>query len=64
MAKGLILIDATRMAYGAIEGAVTKQVLLLTYDDAYWISGLVMLFSIPMIFLQPFRKNMKAAIRH
>jgi DHA2 family multidrug resistance protein len=57
MAKGHSIIDATRMAYGAIEGAVTKQVLLLTYDDAYWISGLVMLFSIPLLYLQPFKKT-------
>ena len=57
MAKGHSLMDATRMAYGAIEGALTKQVLLLTYDDAYWISGLVMLFSIPLLYLQPFKKS-------
>ncbi|WDF77406.1 DHA2 family efflux MFS transporter permease subunit [Mucilaginibacter sp. KACC 22773] len=57
MSKGHSLIDATRMAYGAIEGALTKQVLLLTYDDAYWISGLVMLFSIPLLYLQPFKKS-------
>jgi DHA2 family multidrug resistance protein len=59
MAKGKSMIDATHMAYAAMEGALTKQVLLLTYDDAYWISGLVMLFSIPLLYLQPFRKNMK-----
>src|SRR6185503_2926591 len=41
MAKGKSLSDATHMAYAAIEGAVTRQSLLLTYDDAYWISGLV-----------------------
>ena len=56
-AKGKSLLDATHMAYGAMEGVVIKQSLLLTYDDAYWISGLVMLFSIPLLFLQPFRKK-------
>ena len=60
IAKGKSMSDATHMAYGAIEGAVTRQTMLLTYDDAYWISGLVMLFSIPLLYLQPFRKNMKA----
>jgi DHA2 family multidrug resistance protein len=59
-AKGASVLNATQMAYSAIEGAVIKQTLLLTYADAYWISGLVMLFSIPLLFLQPFRK-MKAA---
>jgi DHA2 family multidrug resistance protein len=57
MAKGKSAIDATHMAYSAIEGAVIKQSLLLTYNDAYLISGLVMLFSIPLLYLQPFKKG-------
>jgi DHA2 family multidrug resistance protein len=50
------------MAYAAIDGAVTRQSLLLTYDDAYWISGLVMLFSIPLLYLQPFKKAVKMPV--
>lgn len=57
MAKGKSVLDATQMAYRAIEGTVIKQSLLLTYDEAYLISGLVMLFSIPLLYLQPFRKR-------
>ncbi|RYE33037.1 MAG: DHA2 family efflux MFS transporter permease subunit [Sphingobacteriaceae bacterium] len=57
LAKGKSMLDATHMAYGAMEGAVIKQSLLLTYDDAYWISGLIMLCSIPLLYLQPFRKK-------
>jgi DHA2 family multidrug resistance protein len=57
MAKGKSIMDATHMAYQAIEGAVTRQSLLLTYDEAYLISGLLMLFSIPLLYLQPFKKN-------
>jgi DHA2 family multidrug resistance protein len=60
--KGKSLSDATQMAYRAIEGDVIKQTLLLTYADAYWISGLVMLFSIPLLYLQPFKKGQKAAV--
>ncbi|GAA4336080.1 MDR family MFS transporter [Mucilaginibacter gynuensis] len=56
VAKGSSVLDATQMAYKAIEGTIIKQTLLLTYDDAYWISGLVMLFSIPLLYLQPFKK--------
>ncbi len=56
MADGKSAIDAMHMAYAAIENAVSRQSLLLTYDDAYWISGLVMLFSIPLLYLQPFKK--------
>jgi DHA2 family multidrug resistance protein len=61
-AKGKSVIDAGHMAYAAIEGAVTRQSLLLTYDDAYWISGLVMLFSIPLLYLQPFKKAVKMPV--
>jgi DHA2 family multidrug resistance protein len=62
VAKGKSVIDATQMAYAAIEGAVMKQTMLLTYDDAYWISGLVMLFSIPLLYLQPFKKAVKMPV--
>jgi len=57
IAKGKSILDATHMAYQAIEGAVIRQSLLLTYDEAYLISGLVMLFSIPLLYLQPFKKR-------
>jgi DHA2 family multidrug resistance protein len=62
IAKGKSVLDATQMAYAAIEGAITRQTLLLTYDDAYWISGLVMLFSIPLLYLQPFKKAVKMPV--
>jgi MFS transporter, DHA2 family, multidrug resistance protein len=57
MARGKSAIDATHMAYSAIEGAVIRQSLLLTYNDAYLLSGLIMLFSIPLLYLQPFKKG-------
>jgi DHA2 family multidrug resistance protein len=57
IAKGATVDNAMHMAYKAIDGMVIKQTLLLTYDDAYWIAGLIMLFSIPLIYLQPFKKN-------
>ncbi|TWR29989.1 DHA2 family efflux MFS transporter permease subunit [Mucilaginibacter pallidiroseus] len=64
MAKGKSMLDATHMAYAAIEGTVIRQTMLLTYDDAYWISGLVMLFSIPLLYLQPFKKLKAVADAH
>jgi MFS transporter, DHA2 family, multidrug resistance protein len=57
MATGKSLSEATHMAYQAIEGAVIRQSLLLTYNDAYLLSGLIMLFSIPLLYLQPFKKG-------
>ena len=57
MAKGSSYLDAKILAAKAIEGTVIKQTLLLTYNDAYWVAGLIMLFSIPLLYLQKFKKN-------
>ncbi|WP_285010084.1 DHA2 family efflux MFS transporter permease subunit [Pedobacter faecalis] len=57
MAHGYTYLDAKNQAIKAIEGTVIKQSLLLTYSDAYWVAGLILLFSIPLVFLQKFRKN-------
>ncbi len=59
-AKGKSFDDATRMAYGSIDGVVNKQSALLTYNDAYWLIGLAMLISIPLLYLAPFRKGQQA----
>jgi DHA2 family multidrug resistance protein len=56
MAHGRSISDATHAAYAQMEGVISRQSILLTYDDAYWLTGLVMLFSIPLLYLQPFRK--------
>jgi DHA2 family multidrug resistance protein len=60
MAKGKSVMDATQMAYTAIEGAVTKQSILLSYIDSYWAVGIAMLCAIPLVFLAPFVKGQKA----
>ncbi|MES2455035.1 MAG: DHA2 family efflux MFS transporter permease subunit [Bacteroidota bacterium] len=57
MAKGYTYLDAKVLATKAIEGTVTKQSLLLTYSDAYWVAGMIMLCSIPLLYLQKFKKN-------
>ncbi|WP_442794420.1 DHA2 family efflux MFS transporter permease subunit [Pelobium manganitolerans] len=57
MAKGYTFLDAQHAATKAIEGMVIKQTVLLTYTDAYWLVGYVMLFSIPLLLLQKFKKN-------
>ena len=57
MAKGSSYLDAKMMAMKAIEGSVIKQTMLLTYVDAYWVVGMVMLCSIPILYLQKFKKN-------
>ncbi|MCY1535136.1 drug resistance MFS transporter, drug:H+ antiporter-2 (14 Spanner) (DHA2) family [compost metagenome] len=59
MAKGSSYLDAKIMAMKAIEGTVIKQTLLLTYSDAYWVAGLVLLCSIPLLYLQKFKRNVQ-----
>jgi DHA2 family multidrug resistance protein len=61
VAKGYTLINAKQAAYRAIDGMVTKQTFLLTYTDAYWLVAYVMLFSIPLLLLQKYNKNMTVA---
>jgi MFS transporter, DHA2 family, multidrug resistance protein len=60
MAKGQSAINAAHEAYSAIDGTINRQSLLLTYNDAYWIVGVVMLCAIPIVFLAPFKKGQKA----
>jgi len=59
MAKGYNYLDAKALAAKAVEGVVTKQSLLLTYSDAYWVAGLILLCSIPLLYLQKFKKNVE-----
>ncbi|GAB2535454.1 DHA2 family efflux MFS transporter permease subunit [Rufibacter soli] len=62
MSKGYSLLDAQKAAYKAIEGMVMKQTALLSYTDAFWVSGMVMLCSIPLLYLQKFKKNVKLPV--
>jgi len=59
MAEGYTFLDAKALGIKAIEGTVTRQTMLLTYSDAYWIAGLVLLCSIPLLYLQKFKKNVE-----
>lgn len=56
VSKGYTLFDAKGAAHAAIEGTVIKQTLLLTYADAYWFVGFILLASIPLVYLQKFKK--------
>jgi DHA2 family multidrug resistance protein len=57
LSKGYTFMDAQKAAYKAIEGTVMKQTALLSYTDAFWVSGMIMLCSIPLLYLQKFKKN-------
>lgn len=49
--------EAEQMANRAIEGTITKQTLLLTYDHMYLLIGVFVLCAIPVIYLQKFKKK-------
>ncbi|HET6253860.1 MAG TPA: DHA2 family efflux MFS transporter permease subunit [Puia sp.] len=57
MGQGFSFSTAQQMAYGAMEGVVTKQTMLVTYNGMYLLIGFFTLLCVPLIFLQPFRKK-------
>jgi DHA2 family multidrug resistance protein len=56
VAQGFPPTTAQQMANGAIEGIVTRQTMLVTYNSMYLIIGVFTLICIPLIFFQPFKK--------
>jgi MFS transporter, DHA2 family, multidrug resistance protein len=60
--KGFSPLTAQQMANQAMEGNVIKQTMLLTYDNMYLIIGVFVLFCIPIIFLQRFKKGTAVAV--
>ena len=57
MGKGYSAFDAEQMANRAMEGMITKQTMLLTYDNIYLLVGVFVLCCIPLVYLQKFKKN-------
>ncbi|MBX3254314.1 MAG: multidrug efflux MFS transporter [Chitinophagaceae bacterium] len=57
MSKGFSAFDAEQMANRAMEGAITKQTMLVTYDNIYLLVGVFVLCCIPLVYLQKFKKR-------
>jgi DHA2 family multidrug resistance protein len=57
VARGFPLSQAQQMAHGAMEGIVTRQTMLTTYNGMYLLIGVFTLCCVPLIFFQPFRKK-------
>ncbi|MCC6288503.1 MAG: DHA2 family efflux MFS transporter permease subunit [Chitinophagaceae bacterium] len=55
--KGFTLFDAEQMANRAMEGVITKQTMLVTYNNLYLLVGVFVLCCIPLVYLQKFKKN-------
>lgn len=56
IAKGYDPTTAQMMANKAMDGAVTRQSVLMSYMDNFWIVGIFFLCCIPLLLLQPKRK--------
>ena len=56
VAQGFSLNQAQQMANAAMEGVVTRQTMLVTYNGMYLLIGVFTLICIPLIFFQPFKK--------
>ena len=56
LGQGIPFSRAQEMAYAAIEGVVTRQTMLTTYDGMYLLIGVFTLCCVPLIFFQPFKK--------
>ncbi|TDW99391.1 DHA2 family efflux MFS transporter permease subunit [Dinghuibacter silviterrae] len=57
MSNGFSRDQAIAMANGAMEGNITKQTMLTTFNDVYLLVGFFVLLCIPLIFLQKFSKK-------
>jgi DHA2 family multidrug resistance protein len=52
------------MAYGAVEGSVMKQSLLMSYTDVFWIVGVFFLVLIPLLLFQKYKPQAAGAMAH
>ena len=59
LSKGYSLEDAQALAYKMIDMAVWKQQMLVSYDQGFFMVGIFMLLSIPIVFMIRFKKAEK-----
>jgi DHA2 family multidrug resistance protein len=57
ISKGYSFFEAQTLAFKAIDLSVLKQTLLLSYIDGFWFVGVFFIFSIPLLFLQKFKRG-------
>lgn len=56
VASGKSFAEAQMVAYKSIDYALLKQTALLSYTDGFYLVGIIFLFAIPFLFLQPIKK--------
>ena len=49
--------EATQMAYGAIEGAVSTQAAIISYAEGFLLIGIICLVVLPLVFLAKIKKG-------
>jgi DHA2 family multidrug resistance protein len=52
--------QAHQMAYGAVQGTMMRQSLLMSYADVFWIVGVFFLILIPLLLFQKFKPQESA----
>jgi DHA2 family multidrug resistance protein len=64
MSQGNGAAEASKMAYGAVQGTLMKQSLLMSYTDVFWIVGAFFLILIPLLLFQKFKPQAAGAMAH
>ncbi|MFM7216538.1 MAG: DHA2 family efflux MFS transporter permease subunit [Bacteroidota bacterium] len=57
LSKGMTVFEAQQASVKAMEGVVVRQSYLLSYMDAFWLTGVFFLFCIPLLYLQKFKRR-------
>jgi DHA2 family multidrug resistance protein len=60
ISKGYAAGDAEALAYKTIEGMVFKQQALVSYNQGFFMVGIIILICIPVVFLIRYKKGAKA----
>jgi DHA2 family multidrug resistance protein len=64
MGQGDSRQHAMKMAYGAVQGTMMKQSLLMAYTDVFWIVGVFFLVLIPLLLFQKFKPQQGGMMAH
>jgi DHA2 family multidrug resistance protein len=51
VAKGAVLVDAQRQALAALNGIVNREALVMSFNDTFFATGLLILVFLPLVLL-------------
>jgi len=65
MAKGAVAYDATRQALAAMNGIVNREAAVMSFNDTFWATGVLILVFLPLVLLLgKVDKNVKVEAGH